>query len=195
MHIETNISVTNAAQRIDTNTGAPELNGEAYDEGRFFAQTDWPWTLKESYEHARPTSMAQHLATSWAFVANVVCPEWAGDEAARMSFWIGYEDGATELADAGEADYQALAEAGTVAETCGWVLQSAPWCRKAISTEKMLRAVRAAWAGASAWLTKAEATGRPEDRIRADEAQIRAEAAGDASLGIRYSPPTVEACH
>jgi hypothetical protein len=195
MNIETNISATNAVQSIDTDAAAPELHAEAYDEGWFFAQTDWPWALRESYEHARPSSMAQHLAASWAFVANIVCPEWAGDEAARMSFWIGYEDGATALADAGEADYQALAEAGTVAETCGWVLQSPPWRTKAMSSEKELRAVRAAWAGAAARLAKAEATGRPEDRIRADEAQIRAEAAGDAALGSQYMRCSGEALH
>ncbi|MDR5751089.1 MULTISPECIES: hypothetical protein [unclassified Caballeronia] len=80
---------------------------EAYDEGAFFADTDWQWALKED-EDARPSSMAEHRATAWAFISGTVCPDWS-DEEARSAFYVGYEDRATELADAGEAGYEALA--------------------------------------------------------------------------------------
>jgi hypothetical protein len=93
-------------------------------------------------------------ATAWAFISGTICPEWSSEHH-RLSFFIGYEDRATELADEGEAGYEALAEAGTVADTAGWVLQSEPWRVKASRSEKALRAVRAAWVGAAAWLAKA----------------------------------------
>lgn len=193
MNIESNINQTNAAQANETDF--PEIHADAYEEGWFFAQTDWPWALRETYKEARPASMAQHRAVAWAFVTNVVCPEWAGSEHAWLSFLLGYEDGGNAMADAGEAEYQALAEAGTVDETDCWILQAAPWKAKATRSAKALRAVRAAWDGAAAWLAKAEATGRSEDRIRADEAQIRAEAAGDAAFGSQYVPPASKAVH
>jgi len=87
--------------------------------------------------------MAEHRAEVWANVAGNLCPEW-NNEHARLSFLIGYEDRATELADAGEAGYEALAEAGTVADTEGWILQCGPWAAKASDTGKALRAVRTA---------------------------------------------------
>lgn len=182
MNIESSIYTAGAVQASDTDTDVPE----AYEEGWFFARTDWPWALREALPESRPSSMAQHRNLAWAFVAKVICPEWDGDEHARLSFLLGYEDGATEMADAGEADYQALAEAGTVEETDCWLLQAAVWRTAATDGEKELRAVRAAWDGAAAWSAKAEATGRRVDRLRADEALIRAEAAGEAALGSRY---------
>jgi hypothetical protein len=167
----------------DDEQAREELHQAAYDEGAFYAETDWQWALKED-EDVRPASMAEHCSLAWAFISGTVCPEWSSEHH-RLSFFIGYEDRATELADAGESGYEALAEAGTVADTGGWVLQSDPWRAKASSTEKALRAVRAAWAGAAAWMARA-ANGSGVDRIRADAAQIRAEAAGDCGLGSRY---------
>lgn len=87
---------------------------EAYDEGAFFAETDGPWSQKER-ERSRPESMAEHCQMAWRFVLREVCPEWATEQH-RAAFLLGYEDRATELADAGESGYQALAEAGGVAD-------------------------------------------------------------------------------
>ena len=169
MTIESNIEQRIAqsisiADQVDTDA--------AYDEGAFFADTDWPWSQKE-HEHARPASMAEHLLLAWRFVSSTVRPDWNTDEH-RDAFILGYEDRATELADAGEAGYQALAEAGGVADTDVWVLQSPPWPAKATDEKKALRAVRAAWAGAAAWRRRADATGDKGDRYRAEEAEIRA---------------------
>ena len=184
MTIESNVELSVASSiSITDDTQLPEgLHEAAYGEGAFFAETDWQWALKED-EDARPTSMAEHRAIAWAFISGTICPEW-NSEHHRLSFFIGYEDRATELADEGEAGYEALAEAGTVADTAGWVLQSGPWRAKASRSEKTLRAVRAAWAGAAAWLAKAASNA--EDRLRADAAQIRAATAGDCGVDGRY---------
>ncbi|HKR44045.1 MAG TPA: hypothetical protein VJU59_30945 [Paraburkholderia sp.] len=179
-NIELNIEATHVAADI----GDTEIQGEAYNEGAFFADTDWPWALKDDAE-ARPASMAAHLLAAWVFISGTVCPEW-NNERARRSFILGYEDRATELADAGEAGYEALAEAGTVADTDGWTLQCEPWAVKATDSDKGLRAVQAAWAGAAHWQAQAEATGEQADAFRAIEALIRAEAAGEYMLDSRY---------
>lgn len=149
-----------------------EIHDEAYREGAFFAKMDWSWVRAEPT--VSPTSMAEHCALAWQFISRTVCPEWNNDYM-RRSFFLGYEDAATELADSGEAGYEVLAEAGTVADTEGWIVQSAPWEAKASRIEKALRAIQAAWAGAEAWQVKAEASGSVADRARAEEAQIRAE--------------------
>ncbi|MDP9646150.1 hypothetical protein J2793_001583 [Paraburkholderia caledonica] len=73
--------------------------------------------------------MAEHRAEVWADVAANVCPGWDNDHA-QLSFFIGYEDRATELSDAGEAGYEALAEAETVADAEGWILQCGLWAAK-----------------------------------------------------------------
>ncbi|MDR5779150.1 hypothetical protein QCE63_06870 [Caballeronia sp. LZ065] len=177
---------------------------EAYNEGAFFAEVDWGWLMtigdEPTEEEAemighRPASMAEHCALSWAFVSSEVCPAWQGDMDAQAEFYVGYEDRASELADAGEAGYEALAEAGTLADTAGWQLQGAPWAAAASDGEKALRAVRAAWAGAAAWQAVAEATGAKADELRAIDAVIRAEAAGECSLDCRYVEAGVEYAH
>ncbi|WP_109479448.1 hypothetical protein [Paraburkholderia sp. C35] len=153
-----------------------EIDDEAYAEGVFFASTDWQWALKEDAAD-RPASMAEHLSMAWAFISGTVCPEW-NNEHARISFYLGYEDMATELADDGEAGYEALAEAGTVAATDGWLLQSGPWKARASDAEKVVRSVRAAWAGATRWQALAAVSGSAGDRYQAEAALIRADVAG-----------------
>ncbi|MCE4542130.1 MULTISPECIES: hypothetical protein [unclassified Caballeronia] len=177
------------------------LPHDAYSEGAFFAEVDWGWLMSIGDEPTaeevemmgvRPSSMAEHCAVSWAFVSQIVFPAWQGDREAQMEFYDGYEGRASELADAGEAGYEALAEAGTVVDTAGWQLQGAPWAADANDDEKALRAVRAAWAGAAAWQAVAEATGEKHAELRAIEALIRAEAAGECVLDCRYVTATVE---
>ncbi|WP_184107887.1 hypothetical protein [Paraburkholderia fungorum] len=158
-----------------------ELHVEAYNEGAFYADTDWQWVRKDE---EGPSSMAQHCAVSWAFIAGTVCPEW-DNERMRLSFFIGYEDRATELADAGEAGYEALAEAGSVAETEGWVVQSEPWSENASDQEKAMRAVWAAMEGAAARLAKFDWTGNESDRHAAGEAKIRAASMTESQLSSR----------
>ncbi|MGY6161158.1 hypothetical protein [Paraburkholderia strydomiana] len=173
-----NIAPNTEANRIAADIDSGEVHAGAYEEGAFFAETDWTWALKEKNAACRPSSMAEHRAMAWAFISESVCPEW-DNEHARLSFLLGYEDRATELADIGEAGYETLAEAGTVADTEGWILQGKPWAAKVSSREKALRAIRAAWAGAERWQAMAEASGAQSDAIRAMEAMIRAEYAGD----------------
>ncbi|EJO63229.1 hypothetical protein BURMUCF1_1166 [Burkholderia multivorans ATCC BAA-247] len=60
--------------------------------------------------------MADHCEAAWDFIRRHVCPEWDHADA-KGAFFVGYEDRATELANAGEAGYETLAEAGTVADT------------------------------------------------------------------------------
>ncbi|HDR9512160.1 TPA: hypothetical protein QDC03_007425 [Burkholderia cepacia] len=62
-----------------------------------------------------------------------------------------------------------------MADTEGWVLQSEPWEDAADAAEKLLRALRALRLGATAWRTRAEATGEAGDRCRAEEAEAFAE--------------------
>jgi hypothetical protein len=143
----------------------------------------------------RPSSMAEHVSMAWAFVSQIVYPAWGGDREAQTEFYVGYEDRATELADAGEAGYEALAEAGTVADTAGWQLQGAPWAAEATDGEKCMRALRAAWAGAAAWQAVAEATGTQAAALRAIDAMIRAEAAGEWTLDAAYVAGGVEYAH
>ncbi|KXU86522.1 hypothetical protein CI15_18980 [Paraburkholderia monticola] len=183
--MNTNIALNNEANRIAADIDSGEVHAGAYEEGAFFADTDWTWALKEKNAACRPSSMAEHCAMAWAFVAGSVCPEW-NNEHARLSFLLGYEDRATELADIGEAGYEALAEAGTVADTEGWMLQGKPWAARVSSREKALRAIRAAWAGAAAWQARAEETGAAGDRYRAEEALIRAKYAGDCGRAPAY---------
>lgn len=159
-------------QAVSETAPHEELNEDAYKEGEFYASTDWQWVRKD--RHA-PASMAEHCAKAWAFIAGTVCPEWS-NEHMRLSFFIGYEDRATELANAGEAGYEALAEAGSVAETDGWVVQSEPWAEKASDEDKAARAVRAARAAAAVWQAKFDATGAVSVRRNAELAEIRAEA-------------------
>ncbi|WP_250538256.1 MULTISPECIES: hypothetical protein [unclassified Caballeronia] len=177
---------------------------DAYSEGAFFAEVDWAWLMSIGEEPTaeeaemmghRPSSMAEHCAMSWAFVSRAVFPAWRGDREAQMEFYDGYEGRATELADAGEAGYEVLAEAGTVADTTGWKLQGEPWTADASDGEKALRALRAAWAGAAAWHAVAEATGEKHTELRAIEALIRAEAAGECALGCRYVAASAEYAH
>ncbi|WP_250476744.1 hypothetical protein [Caballeronia sp. INML1] len=177
---------------------------DAYSEGAFFAEVDWGWLMSIGEEPTaeeaemighRPSSMAEHCAMAWAFVSRAVFPAWQGDREEQMEFYVGYEDRATELATAGEAGYEALAEAGTVADTAGWQLQGKPWGADASDGERALRAVRAAWAGAAAWQAVAEATGEKHAELRAIEALIRAEAAGECVLDARYVTATVEHAH
>jgi len=178
-----NIALNTEGRHAALNIGT-DLHDEAYDEGAFFAETDWQWALKED-EAARPSSMAEHRATAWAFISGTVRPEW-NDEFARLSFFVGYEDRATELADAGEAGYEVFAEAGTLADTEGWVLQCEPWTAKASTRDKALRAIRGAWAGAARWQALADASGERGDRYRAEEALRRAATAGDCGRTPGY---------
>jgi len=180
-----NIALNIEANAIASDIDGGDLHDEAYNEGAFYAETDWQHCRKRPGFLWGPASMAEHCAVVWADVAKNICPEW-NSEHARLSFFIGYEDRATELADAGEAGYEALAEVGTVADTDGWILQCEPWAANASDTEKALRAVRAAWAGAERWQALAEATGEQADAFRAIEALIRAEAAGEYMLDSRY---------
>lgn len=191
MNAKSNIG-NSTTQSISSADGY-DLHAEAYDEGAFFATTDWQYARKETERPcvAMPvapeyTSMADHCSQAWAFVSRIVCPDWEHDEAARCSFFVGYEDAATELADAGEAGYETLAEAGTVAATEGWQLQCAPWRDRASAKEKGRRAVQAAWDGAAAWQARAEASGDKRDERHAGLARIRAEVAGEYMLGSEY---------
>lgn len=158
-----------------------ELHEEAYNEGAFYASTDWQSARKDAWG---PASMAQHCAASWVFITSTVCPEW-DNERMRLSFFIGYEDRATELADAGEAGYEALAEAGNVADTDGWVVQSEPWSENASDQEKAMRAMWAAMEGAAFRLAKFDRTGDESDRHAAGEAKIRAASMTESQLGSR----------
>ncbi|WP_157647241.1 hypothetical protein [Burkholderia ubonensis] len=154
---------------------------EAYKEGAFFAETDWQAARRDTPVPARAmpvvpgySSMADHCQTAWDFIRQYVMPEWDCEDV-KGAFFVGYEDRATELANAGEAGYETLAEAGTVADTDGWVLQSEPWEDKAEADDKMLRALRAVRLGATVWRARAEATGEAGDRYRAEEAEALAE--------------------
>jgi hypothetical protein len=178
---QTNIAQNIEANHVAADIGDTDLHDEAYEAGAFYAETDWQHNRKRPGFLWGPDSMAEHCAVVWADIAENVSPEWDHD-AARMSFYLGYEDRATELAADGEAGYEALAEAGTVADTEGWTLQSEPWAMKASDGEKALRAVRAAWAGAARWQALAEASGTDGDRYGAEEALIRAEVAGQRLL-------------
>ncbi|MGF6723026.1 hypothetical protein P3T43_002378 [Paraburkholderia sp. GAS41] len=189
-----NIALNIEANRTAADIDGTDLHDEAYNEGVFYAETDWQHCRKRPEFLWGPTSMAEHCAVVWADIIANVYPEW-NNEHARLSFYIGYEDRATELADAGEAGYEALAEAGTVADTEGWILQCAPWAVKTSDSEKALRAVRAAWAGAEAWQARAHASGERGDAIRAGEALIRAEAAGEYMLDSRYVAGSVTHAH
>jgi hypothetical protein len=180
-----NIALHIEADRTAVDINGGDLHEEAYNEGAFYAETDWQHSRKRPGFLWGPNSMAEHCAVVWADVAANICPDW-NNEHARVSFFIGYEDRATELADTGEAGYEALAEAGTVADTEGWILQRKPWATKASAREKALRAVHAAWAGAARWQALAEASGERGDRYRAEEALRRAETAGDCGRAPVY---------
>ncbi len=156
---------------------------DAYKEGAFFAEVDWQAARKDTPVPARAmpvapgySSMADHCQTAWDFIRQHVCPEWDHADA-KGAFFVGYEDRATELANAGEAGYETLAEAGTVADTEGWVLQSEPWEDAAGADDKMLRALRALRLGATAWRARADASGEVADRYRAEDAEALAESA------------------
>jgi hypothetical protein len=151
---------------------SPDALEEAYDEGAFFAETDWQWVMKDD-EQDRPSSMAEHRATAWAFISGTVCPEWNNADT-RNAFYVGYEDRATELADAGEAGYETLAESGTVADTAGWQGNVGDWTDIADQAEKAARAAEAARTGATAWASLAHVSGNRVDKWRAEEALIRA---------------------
>lgn len=180
------------------------LPHDAYSEGAFFAEVDWGWLMSIGEEPTaeeaemmghRPSSMAEHVAMAWAFVSQTVYPAWRGDREAQMEFYDGYEGRASELADAGEAGYEVLAEAGTVADTAGWQLQGAPWAADAGEGAKAMRAVRAAWTGAAAWQAVAEAAGTQEAALRAIDALIRAEAVGECMPDARYVPASADCIH
>ncbi|WP_347556502.1 hypothetical protein [Robbsia sp. KACC 23696] len=153
---------------------------EAYREGAFFAETDWQWALKEPV-HARPANMAEHRAMAWAFISGTVCPAWQNEDMLN-AFYLGYEDRATELADAGEAGYKAMAEAGSVAATAGWILQTRPWINTATKKDKAIRTERAAGAGAAQWQVIAAASKQPCDLHQVEQALARADAAGKCAL-------------
>lgn len=144
---------------------------QAYDEGRFHARERW---LADREWNRRIRDMAQHRDMVWEDLLHTF-PEWEHGELARAAFYIGYEDAAWALADAGEAGYEELAEAGTVADTAGWQLQSAPWPAAVTDAEKAFRPLRAAWAGAAAWQARAAASGDAGDANRAEEALLHAE--------------------
>lgn len=153
----------------------------AYKEGAFFAEVGWHAARKDTRVPAPAmpvapgySSMADHCRTAWEFIRQHVCPEWDHADA-KGAFFVGYEDRATELANAGEAGYETLAEAGTVADTDGWVLQSEPWEDAAGADDKILRALRALRLGATAWRARADASGEAGDRYRAEEAEALAE--------------------
>ncbi|HEF4771635.1 hypothetical protein [Burkholderia multivorans] len=153
---------------------------EAYKEGAFFADVDWQAARKDTPVPFRAmpvapgySSMADHCEAAWDFIRRHVCPEWDHADV-KGAFFVGYEDRATELANAGEAGYETLAEAGTVADTEGWVLQSEPWEDEADADHKRMRALRALQLGATAWRTRAAASGAARDRYRAEEAEASA---------------------
>ena len=174
---KTTMNQTNIIALRNSNIDA----AEAYKEGAFFAEVDWQAARKDTPVPALAmpvapgySSMADHCQTAWDFIRQHVCPEWDHADA-KGAFFVGYEDRATELANAGEAGYETLAEAGTVADTEGWVLQSEPWEDKADADDKMLRALRALRLGAAAWRGRAAASGEAGDRYRAEEAESLAE--------------------
>ncbi|MFM0037114.1 hypothetical protein [Paraburkholderia strydomiana] len=189
-----NIALSIEANGTTTDIDGADLHEEAYADGAFYAETDWQYCRKRPGFLWGPNSMAEHCAVVWADIVANICPEW-NSEHPRLSFFIGYEDRATELADAGEAGYEALAEVGTVADTEGWILQCEPWVANASDSEKALRAVRAAWSGAAAWRVRADSTGAEGDRHRAEDALIRAEASGEYMLDSRYMAGTVLVTH
>ncbi|AJY06852.1 hypothetical protein SB768_07500 [Burkholderia sp. SIMBA_043] len=168
---QTNISIAN----IDTNAA----QAEAYDQGAEFAEKDWQWVRGDIHG---PSSMAAHRERTWAFLIHEVCPEWAGHDEVRGAFFVGYEDRATELANAGEAGYETLAEAGTVADTDGWVLQSLPWPKRASEAERAARVLRAADVGAAVWRGRAKASGNKAGRYRAEEAEFAARTMAESIL-------------
>ena len=190
----TNIALNIEAKRTAADIDGTDLHEEAYNEGAFYAETDWQHCRKRPGFLWGPNSMAEHCAVVWADIVANVNPEW-NNEHARIAFFIGYEDRATELVDAGEAGYEALAEAGTVADTEGWILQCAPWVANASDSEKALRAMQAAWAGAAAWQARADASGERGDVIRAEEALGRTGAAGEYMLDSRYVAGSVTHAH
>ncbi|KVD72790.1 hypothetical protein WI89_13780 [Burkholderia ubonensis] len=168
---QTGISIAN----IDIDAA----QAEAYDQGAEFAEKDWPRWLDEPWG---PASMAEHCEVMWELMFEKICPGWAGNDDVRRAFFVGYEDRATELANTGEAGYESLAEAGTVADTEGWVLQSGPWTKKASAAERAARVLRAADAGAAAWRARAALSGSNGDRYRAEEAEIAAHAMAEVIL-------------
>lgn len=168
---QTSISIAN----IDIDAA----QAEAYDQGAEFAEKDWPRWLDEPWG---PASMAEHCEVMWELMFEKICPGWAGNDDVRRAFFVGYEDRATELANTGEAGYESLAEAGTVADTEGWVLQSGPWTKKASAAERAARVLRAADAGAAAWRARAALSGSKSDRYRAEEAEIAAQALSESIL-------------
>ncbi|CAN7579091.1 hypothetical protein [Paraburkholderia hospita] len=182
---QTDIAQNIEANHVAVDIGDTDLHGEAYSEGAFFAETDWQCNRKRPGFLWGPDSMAEHCTAVWADIVANVHPEW-NNQHVRLSFFIGYEDRATDLAAAGEAGYETLAEAGTVADTDGWTLQSAPWSEEASASEKALRAVRAVWAGAAAWQARAEASGDLGDAHRAEEALSRMETAGEYMADSRH---------
>ncbi|RQS67235.1 hypothetical protein DID96_21965 [Burkholderia sp. Bp8963] len=169
---QTNISTAN----IDTSVA----QAEAYDQGAEFAEKDWQWVRGDIHG---PASMAEHRERTWAFLIREVCSEWAGNDDVRSAFFVGYEDRATELANAGVAGYETLAEAGTVADTDGWVLQSLPWTKRASEAERAARVLRAADAGAMVWRARAKASGNKARRYRAEEAEIAARTMAEVIAG------------
>jgi hypothetical protein len=189
-----NIALNTEANRTIADIDGADLHEEAYADGAFYAETDWQHCRKRPGFLWGPNSMAEHCAVVWADIVANICPGW-NNEHARLSFLIGYEDRATELADAGEAGYEALAEAGTVADTEGWTLQCAPWTENASDSEKALRAVRAAWAGATAWQARADASGGCGDAHRVEEALVRVAAAGDHMFDSGYMAGAMTHAH
>ncbi|RQP40101.1 hypothetical protein [Burkholderia ubonensis] len=169
-----------------TNTRIANIDAaqaEAYDQGAEFAEKDWPRWLDEPWG---PASMAEHCEVMWEVMFERVCPEWAGLDDVRGAFFVGYEDRAAELANAGVAGYETLAEAGTVADTDGWVLQAGPWTKKASTAERAARVLRAADVGVAAWRARAALSGSKSDRYRAEEAENAAHAMAEtvAELGV-----------
>jgi hypothetical protein len=135
---------------------------EAYDEGAFFAETDWLAARRETLIPVRVmpvapgySSMADHRERAWEFIRQQVCPEWDRPDT-RFAFFLGYEETAKLLAATGEAGYETLAEAGAVEDTEGWVLHSQPWADTPDSAERAARAMRAVDVGAACWAALAE---------------------------------------
>jgi hypothetical protein len=189
-----NIALNTQANHAAADIDGMELHEEAYADGAFYAETDWQHCRKRPGFLWGPNDMAEHCVVVWADIVANICPEW-NSEHPRLSFFIGYEDRATELADAGEAGYEALAEAGAVADTEGWILQCEPWAANASDSEKARRAVRAAWSSAAAWQARADSTGAEGDRHRAEDALIRADVAGEQLLDSGYMTGAVTHAH
>lgn len=155
---------------------AMDMIEEAYDEGAFFAETDWQAARKETLVPAQVmpvapgySSMADHCQRSWDFIRQQVKPEWDRPDV-RLAFFFGYEQAATVLAVSGEAGYETLAEAGTVEDTEGWVLHSEPWRETDDCAERAARAMRAADTGAVCWAALTE-SGKA-DAYRAAQADL-----------------------